>query len=158
MLLGVGLGGGLAAALSALTWAVRDGAVRALTSNAPVGALCVVLMPAVLVCQCFKGLAYPANAVLMGGRDWGVSTIGMWASSLALVGALLRWLPPPPAAGAAATAAEGARALLVIWQALGLTFGVQVAVSMLRYASGTGPWRALTGRDAPRARSAMASE
>jgi len=152
VLLGVCLGGGLAAFLSALTWLVRGAAVRALTSNAPVGALCVAVMPAVLVCQCLKGLAYPANAVLMGGRDWLFSTAGMWASSAALVGSLMLWLPAPPAAGAAAaTAADGARALLTIWQALGLTFGVQVATSMLRYLSGTGPWRVLTGKSAPRA-------
>jgi Na+-driven multidrug efflux pump len=67
VLLGVFLGGGLAGLLSALTWLGRGAAVRALTSNAPVGALCVAVMPAVLICQCLKGLAYPANAVLMGG-------------------------------------------------------------------------------------------
>jgi putative MATE family efflux protein len=147
--LGVGLGGGLAALLSVLTWLARSSAVRTLTSNVPVGALCVLVMPAVLICQCSKGLAYPANAVLMGGRDWLVSTAGMWASSGALVGSLLLWLPAPPAEGVA-TAAEGAAALLVIWRALGLTFAVQVAVSLLRYFSGTGPWRVLTGKGAPR--------
>jgi len=89
VLLGVCLGGGLAAFLSALTWLVRGAAVRALTSNAPVGALCVAVMPAVLVCQCLKGLAYPANAVLMGGRDWLFSTAGMWASRCVFVCACL---------------------------------------------------------------------
>lgn len=150
VLVGVGLGGGLALLLSLLTWLVRGFAVRALTSNAPVGALCVSLMPWVLICQCLKGLAYPANSVLLGGRDWLVSTAGMWLSSLALVGSLLHWLPSPPVGGAAVSAADGLSSLLIIWQALSMTFAVQVVVSLLRYFSGTGQWRVLTGRDAPR--------
>jgi hypothetical protein len=86
-------------------------------------------------------------------RDWLVSTAGMWASSAALVGSLMLWLPAPPAAALLmpAVAADSARALLTIWQALGLNFGVQVVTSMLRYLSGTGPWRVLTGKGAPRA-------
>lgn len=150
VLLGVALGGGLALLLSALTWLGRDAAVRALTSNGPVGALCVALMPWVLICQCFKGLAYPANAVLLGGRDWLVSTAGMWLSSAVLVGSLLHWLPPPPAGGAAASAAASLGALLIVWKALSASFAIQVAASLLRYFSGTGQWRVLTGRDAPR--------
>jgi Na+-driven multidrug efflux pump len=158
VLLGVVLGGGLAALLSLVTWLLRAPAVRALTSNAPVGALCVSVMPAVLICQCFKGLAYPANAILMGGRDWLVSSAGMWASSLVLVGSLVHWLPAPPVGGVAATAAEGAASLLVIWRALGLTFAVQVACSLLRFLSGTGPWRVLVGKDAPGAPGAAAGK
>lgn len=154
--LGCVLGGGLAALLSVATWWLRGRAIGVMCSGASSGAvraLALGVMPAVLVTQVLKGLAYPANAILMGGRDWLLSAGAMWAASGLLIGAI-RWgmplLAPAGAAavwgpaGAALSAAEQSAALDVIWRALALCFGVQALSALVRYASGTGPWRLLS--------------
>ena len=46
-------------------------------------------MPAVLLTQVLKGLAYPSNAILMSGRDWIASTTSMWLASASLVAMLV---------------------------------------------------------------------
>jgi len=76
-----------------------------------------------------KGLAYPANAVLMGGRDWIGSTAAMWASSAVLVLLLSRQV--------------FGSGLLAVWASLAACFGMQVVMALGRVASKTGPWGAL---------------
>jgi Na+-driven multidrug efflux pump len=86
-------------------------------------------MPLVLVTQIIKGLAYPSNAVLMGGSDWLASTIAMWASSALLVQLLSSNL-----------LGSGLRG---VWAALAACFAMQVVTALGRVASRTGPWRVL---------------
>eukprot|EP00962_Isochrysis_galbana_P040006 scaffold14464_cov108-Isochrysis_galbana.AAC.2 len=126
---GLLLGLGLATALSLITWAFRGMAVGALTSSAEVRAAAVAVMPLVLVTQVIKGLAYPSNAMLMGGSDWLASTLAMWASSALLV----RLLSSP-------TSGSG---LMDVWAALAACFAMQVVTALGRVASRTGPWRVL---------------
>jgi Na+-driven multidrug efflux pump len=129
---GLLLGGGLASALSVVTWACRAAAVGALTSSPEVRAAAVGVMPLVLVTQVIKGLAYPANAVLMGGSDWLASTLAMWASSAVLVHLLSR-------------SAFGT-GLHAVWGSLAACFAMQVVTALGRVASRTGPWRVLRRR------------
>uniref|UniRef100_A0A6U4LPP4 Uncharacterized protein n=1 Tax=Phaeomonas parva TaxID=124430 RepID=A0A6U4LPP4_9STRA len=97
-------------------------------------------MPQVLVAQVLKGLAYPANAVLLGGRDWNWSTAAMWASAGATMACLAA---QSYFSGPAHGFATGVRTVGQLWWALSLFFGVQVTFSVLRYTSARGPWAAL---------------
>jgi Na+-driven multidrug efflux pump len=81
-------GGILAAALSMLTYLNRSSVISKLTPDSLVGDVCGLIFPAVLVCQAFKGLAYPANGVVMGGSDWTYSMLTMGLANVAAVGAL----------------------------------------------------------------------
>lgn len=133
LLVGVGLGGGLATALSLVTWACRSSLVSVLTSSPEVQLAAVGVMPAVLVTQVLKGLAYPANAVLMGGKDWLASTLAMWASSAVLVYLLASGTFGPPS-------------LRSVWSALAACFAMQIGTALGRVTTRTGPWRALRKR------------
>ena len=127
----------LCSATVLLTWFNRVGIIHALNTDEGVRQAALRIMPAVLSAQVLKGLAYPTNAVLLGGRDWAWSTASMWASSLATLGCIAAMLCAPGGVAAAGATALG---LGQLWWALTLFFGVQVSVSVLRWSSGRGPW------------------
>ena len=138
------LGGGLASLLSCVTWASRTRVVGTLTTDPAVRSLALAVMPAVLLTQVLKGLAYPSNAILMSGRDWIASTTSMWLASASLV-AMLTYGRSPLRAGLSGLSAYGATAgaLRTIWVALGACFAMQVLTALARVSSGRGIWRAL---------------
>ena len=138
------VGGAIAAALTAAT-AVRPAAVIAgLTTDASVRAACASIVVPVLACQLFKGLAFPANGVVMGGLDWGFATAEIWAGT-ALCIALVHLPLPFSAASAAATLASPS--LTSIWIGLAAFMASQTLFSIARVASSAGPWALLFRRD-----------
>jgi putative MATE family efflux protein len=62
------MGGTVATALSLTTYLQRDSVLRGLTTNVAVQTASATIFPAVLTTQIFKGLAYPVNGILMGGK------------------------------------------------------------------------------------------
>ena len=44
----------------------------------PIREASLKIFPVVLITQVLKGLAYPVNGVLMGGLDWGFSTVAKY--------------------------------------------------------------------------------
>ncbi|GMH46351.1 hypothetical protein TrRE_jg4298 [Triparma retinervis] len=113
-------GGALALGLSALTYLNRQGVIGKLTSDPAVRSLCHGIFPAVLVCQAMKGLAYPANGVVMGGSDWTYSMVTMGAANVVATGML------------GAMGRRGEVGLKGIWWCLAGFMGTQVAASLLR--------------------------
>ena len=93
------------------------------------GATCLAIVRPVLLCQLCKGLAFPANGVVMGGLDWGFATVGIWAGT-ALCLALVHGLSSPPSLGS-------------IWLGLAAFMASQTLFSAARVASRTGPWAVL---------------
>lgn len=127
---GVLVGGGVAGVLTAVT-AFRPAAVVAsLTTDVVVRETCASIMAPVLLCQLFKGLAFPANGVVMGGLDWGFATAGIWLGSALCVG--LAHLRAPPT-------------LHSIWWGFAAFMASQTVLSVGRVLSRTGPWGRLYG-------------
>jgi putative MATE family efflux protein len=62
------IGGGVATVLSLTTYLQRDSVLRGLTTNVAVQQASAAIFPAVLTTQVFKGLAYPVNGIVMGGK------------------------------------------------------------------------------------------
>ena len=126
--LGCGVGAAVATALTALTALRPAAAIAGLTTDLAVREACGPIVLPVLACQLFKGLAFPANGVVMGGLDWPFATAGIWAGS-ALCVALVHSAAPPT--------------LVSIWLGLAAFMGSQTLFSMARVLSRTGPWRLL---------------
>jgi len=126
--LGCGVGAAVASSLTALTAIRPSVAIAGLTTDLAVREACGAIVLPVLACQLFKGLAFPANGVVMGGLDWPFATLGIWAGS-ALCLALVHSVTPPT--------------LRSIWIGLSAFMGSQTLFSMLRVLSRTGPWRLL---------------
>jgi putative MATE family efflux protein len=129
------VGGGIASALSALTWFGREQILSFLTTDVGVREAALSIFPVVLVAQVLKGLAYPTNGIVLGGMDWHFSTVTMWASNLVCLTYLKGRL--------AAKGVGGLLSLGEIWWGLSMFMGTQVGLSVLRVASMTGPWRML---------------
>ena len=85
-------------------------------------------MGPVLICQLFKGLAFPANGVIMGGLDWSFASLEIWLGSLLCI-ALVHARSPPT--------------LTTIWIGLSAFMASQVLLSIARVASRAGPWAML---------------
>jgi putative MATE family efflux protein len=62
------MGGTVATALSLTTYLQRGAVLRGLTTNVAVQTAAATIFPAVLTTQIFKGLAYPVNGIIMGGK------------------------------------------------------------------------------------------
>jgi Na+-driven multidrug efflux pump len=126
--LGCGVGGVVASLLTGLTAIRPSAAVAGLTSDLAVREACSTIFAPVLACQLCKGLAFPANGVVMGGLDWRFATAGIWAGS-GLCLALVHAASPPT--------------LTSIWLGLAVFMGSQSVLSIARVLSRTGPWRVL---------------
>ena len=115
----------IAGLLTAVT-AIRPAAViGGLTTDVTVREACKSIIPPVLCCQLFKGLAFPANGVIMGGLDWAFASAEIWIGSLLCV-ALVHARTPPT--------------LYTIWIGLSAFMGAQVLLSIARVLSKAGPW------------------
>eukprot|EP00316_Scyphosphaera_apsteinii_P000612 CAMPEP_0119330032 /NCGR_PEP_ID=MMETSP1333-20130426/77330_1 /TAXON_ID=418940 /ORGANISM="Scyphosphaera apsteinii, Strain RCC1455" /LENGTH=553 /DNA_ID=CAMNT_0007339309 /DNA_START=116 /DNA_END=1774 /DNA_ORIENTATION=- len=122
------LGGSIAGSLTVVT-AIRPAVVvGGLTTDAAVRDACMSILTPVLCCQLFKGLAFPANAVVMGGLDWRFASIGIWLGSLLCLGLVHARTPP---------------SLFTIWIGLSAFMASQTLLSVGRFFSGTGPWALL---------------
>ena len=118
----------IAGLLTALT-AVRPAAVIAgLTTDVAVRDACAGIVVPVLCCQLFKGLAFPANGVIMGGLDWGFASAEIWIGTVLCV-ALVHARTPPT--------------LTTIWIGLATFMASQTLLSVARVVSRAGPWAAL---------------
>ena len=133
---GVVAGGAVALTLSALSLLFRQRVVQGLTTSEPVQALCLRIMPLVLLTQVAKGLAYPINGVIMGGLDWRFSTVAMWIANALCIGTL--------SFGKSLT---GARGLENVWLGLSLFMWSQCFTGVWRFCSGFGPWSVLKSKD-----------
>jgi putative MATE family efflux protein len=125
------LGGGVAAALSGVSYLRRHWIVPGLTTNTAVQSAALTIFPAVMLTQVLKGLAYPVNGIGMGGLDWWYSMAVMWLANLSCLG-LLRYF-----------ASKGTVTLYQIWWALALFMGTQVVLGLVRVESKTGVWKVL---------------
>jgi putative MATE family efflux protein len=67
--------------------------INKLTSTPSVFAVAKDIMPVVLATQVFKGLAYSTGGILLGGLDWGWSTLSMIVASIVCV-TTVTILPP----------------------------------------------------------------
>jgi Na+-driven multidrug efflux pump len=126
--LGCSVGCVLASSLTAVTALRPEAAIAGLTTDPAVREACKVIVAPVLACQLFKGLAFPANGVVMGGLDWTFATAGVWVGSL-LCFALVHSATPPT--------------LTSIWYGLAAFMSSQSLLSAARVASRAGPWRLL---------------
>ena len=122
-------GGLVAGGVTSFTTLRPRAMVAGLTTDAAVRAACHSILTPVLVCQFFKGLAYPANGIIMGGLDWGFASLGLWAGSLCCIG-IITFGPGPPT-------------LLRIWSGIAVFVAAQSILVAARVASRTGPWRIL---------------
>ena len=130
-------GGIIASSLSLATYVMRGSVISKLTPDAQVRVACLSIFPAVLVCQAFKGLAYPANGVVMGGSDWTFSLLTMGFANVVATSAL-------------AALGFGGRtvSLQSIWWILAAFMLTQVVASFTRVATRTGVWKVLKANEA----------
>ena len=133
--LGAAVGTIIAAGLTTLTALNPAKVIAGLTTDIAVREACAGIMTPVLICQLFKGLAFPANGVVMGGLDWGFATCGIRIGSLLCVG--LVHLNSPPT-------------LATVWIGLAAFMASQTILSAARIASRSGPWAMLYTQKAPR--------
>ena len=138
------VGGAIASALTAATAARPAAVIAGLTTDTSVRAACATIVAPVLACQLFKGLAFPANGVVMGGLDWGFATAEVWAGT-ALCIALVHL--PVPFSAASAAARPAVPSLTSIWIGLAAFMASQTLFSVARVASRAGPWALLFHRD-----------
>ena len=129
--LGSLVGGTIASLLTAITALKPSAVIAGLTTDTAVRAACGTIIAPVLACQLFKGLAFPANGVIMGGLDWSFSSAGIWLGSLLCI-ALVHARSPPT--------------LVTIWVGLAAFMGSQTLFSVARVLSRAGPWRMLFSR------------
>jgi Na+-driven multidrug efflux pump len=129
------IGGTVATCLSLTTFLQRDSILRGLTNNIAIREASVVIFPAVLLTQVFKGLAYPVNGIIMGGLDWTFSMIAMWGANIISLGMIGFW------------SLGGTVTLEQIWLALAAFMATQVVTGIIRYESKTGIWKVLKGDD-----------
>ena len=86
------LGTLVSTALTVTTKLNQANVLNKLTSSPEVRAAATAIMPVVLGTQIFKGLAYSTGGILLGGLDWGWSTMSMIISAFVCV-SLLTILP-----------------------------------------------------------------
>jgi putative MATE family efflux protein len=129
------IGGTVATCLSLATFLQRDSILRGLTNNVAIREASVVIFPAVLLTQIFKGLAYPVNGIIMGGLDWIFSMVAMWGANIISLGMIGFW------------SLGGTVSLEQIWLALAAFMATQVVTGIIRYESKTGIWKVLKGDD-----------
>jgi Na+-driven multidrug efflux pump len=116
---------------STLAFAVlsnQEAWIAKLSKSPEVQAAALKIMPVVLITQLFKGLAYSTGGILLGGKDWFWSSLGMINAALVVL---------------VSTTLIGARASLNLWNiwlVLCAFMATQVATSLTRILSGTGPW------------------
>lgn len=101
-----------------------DNILKGMTTSVEVRAAAKAIMPVVLLTQVFKGLAYSTGGILLGGLDWGYSTLSMIIAATAC-SVLIFVLP---------------QNLWNIWVALATFMGMQVLCSSARFLSRKGPW------------------
>ena len=133
--LGCVVGAAVASSLTALTALRPSSAIAGLTTDPAVRATCATIMAPVLACQLFKGLAFPANGVVMGGLDWTFATAGIWIGS-ALCLLLVHSSSPPT--------------LTSVWIGLSAFMSTQTILSLARVMSRAGPWKLLWKEAPPR--------
>jgi putative MATE family efflux protein len=122
------VGGGVAMALSLVTYFQRGSVMSGLTSNPAVRDAALGIFPAVLATQVLKGLAYPVNGISMGGLDWKFTMVAMWIANLVCV-AMIKF--------------GGVMTLGKVWWALAAFMGTQVIAGIARVESRTGVWKLL---------------
>lgn len=122
------VGGGVAMALSLVTYFQRGSVMSGLTSNPAVRDAALGIFPAVLATQVLKGLAYPVNGISMGGLDWKFTMVAMWIANLVCV-AMIKF--------------GGVMTLGKVWWALAAFMGTQVIAGIVRVESRTGVWKLL---------------
>lgn len=115
--------------LSITTIMNQDGVLSQLTTSPEVHAAAAAVMPVVLATQLIKGFAYSTGGIILGGLDWGWSSLGMQIAAVVCV-ALVYLLPA---------------SLWNIWISLAAFMGAQVVVSAVRFLSGKGPWEGISG-------------
>lgn len=126
------LGAMVSGGLSVVTLCSKSTVMRGLTSDLSVQATALAVFPLVMACQVNKGLAYPVNGIIMGGLDWGFSTVTMWLANVICIGLLLLWSPHV--------------GLSELWTALSVFMAIQWVSGVIRFASGTGVWKLLRER------------
>lgn len=126
------IGGGVATALSLVTYIQRVSVMNGLTSNPAVRETALAIFPAVLATQVLKGLAYPVNGISMGGLDWKFTMIAMWVANFVCVG-MIKF--------------GGVMTLNKVWWALAAFMGTQVFAGIARVESKTGVFRLLRNDD-----------
>jgi len=138
---GLQIGLGLSAVLGFGTLLAQRSILAAMTSDMYVRQLVTLVMPAVLLAQVLKALAYPINGALMGALDWTFSAASMWFAGGAGVAAFTVWKQLGMVRGQglvrAATGLQG------LWLGFAAFFGTQFLLGLARIASRTGAWRAL---------------
>ena len=123
-------GGGVATALSLVTFFQKESVMSALTSNPAIREAALGIFPAVLATQILKGLAYPVNGISMGGLDWKFTMIAMWVANIVCV-SMIKF--------------GGTMTLGKVWWALAAFMGTQVVSGIIRVESKTGVWKLLKG-------------
>lgn len=111
--------------LTLATFINQKNVLLQMTKSPEVRAVAATVMPVVLLTQIFKSLAYSTNGVLMGGLDWGYSTVSVIIATLVCMG----------------TVAVLPKSLWNIWVGLAGFMSFQVLVSSSRFLSRTGPWK-----------------
>lgn len=134
--LSIALGGGVATVLSGITFWRKKWTIAALTTNPAVQGVAQIIFPAVLVTQVLKGLAYPVNGIVMGGRDWTFSAMTMWFGNALCVGYMAMYQKFFNTSGSLLP-------LVQIWWALALFMGAQVVAGLIRVQTKTGPYQIL---------------
>eukprot|EP00624_Nannochloropsis_granulata_P007048 evm.model.NODE_599_length_13732_cov_29.858433.3 len=120
------LGAVVSGGLSVVTLFSKTSVLTGLTSDKAVQAAALSVFPMVMACQVNKGLAYPVNGIIMGGLDWGFSTMTMWMANIVCIGMLLLLRPNV--------------GLSQLWAALSVFMGIQWVSGVVRFLSGTGVW------------------
>lgn len=106
----------ISCALTGFTWFNQASILSRLSgNNGEVLALATSLMPFVLLTQLLKGLMYPSAGILLGGLDWGYSSLALQIATCVSV-IVLRSLP---------------LSLQSIWIALSTFMAIQVCVLTL---------------------------
>jgi len=124
------IGGIVSLSLSLATFLQRQAIFQGLTTNLDVQQLSIQILPAVMLTQVLKGLAYPVNGIIMGGLDWNFSMLSMYLSNFICIGMIQFWKFQKIT-------------LIDIWWALAAFMGVQVVTGIIRMNSGTGIWKTL---------------
>lgn len=111
--------------LTLATFINQKNVLMQMTKSPEVRAAAAAVMPVVLLTQIFKSSAYSTNGVLMGGLDWGYSTLSVIIATLVCAGTVVS-LP---------------KSLWSIWVGLAGFMSMQVLVSSSRFLSRSGPWK-----------------
>jgi putative MATE family efflux protein len=86
-------------------------------------------LPAFLLAQIVKGLAFSSNGILMGGMDWRGSMLSMWAANVVSITAF-QWT-------------SGPTTVTKLWLSWTIFLSTQAFFGLGRYISRTGEWKRL---------------